>query len=228
MIKKHFTSFLNLLFPNICISCSIALAGNEEYVCTHCLANLPYTNYFLHKNNPIEEIFWGRLSVEAAASFVFFEKGGHLQEILHHLKYRQKPNIGILMGKIFGNRLAESRFNDIDVIVPIPLHKSRQSKRGFNQSEMIAIGLGKAMQKPVVTSVIKRVVATKTQTNKSRFNRWLNVEGVFKNVSPEAFIGNHILVVDDVVTTGATAESFMNELIKVLGVKVSFVALGSA
>lgn len=228
VIKQYLESFLNLIYPNICVACNTALAGNEKYICTQCLSNLPYTGFEVKKDNPVEEVFWGRLQVEAAASFVFFEKGSHLQEILHHLKYKQKPEVGVLMGKRFGNRLKESRFKDIDVIVPIPLHKSRLGKRGYNQSEMIAIGLSQAMNKPVEANAIIRTKATKTQISKKRFDRWLNVEGVFSTTQPEVFIRKHLLVVDDVVTTGATSESFMNELLKIPGVKVSFVALGSA
>jgi ComF family protein len=226
-IKSYYTSFLNLLFPNLCVACGYALAGNEMYVCTSCLANLPYTHFYTHKHNPVEEIFWGRVQVENAASYIFFEKGGHLQEILHQLKYKQKPEVGVLMGRLFGNKLVKSRFNAIDVIVPVPLHKSRQSKRGYNQSEMIANGIAQSMNKPVEATAVIRAFATKTQTSKSRFERWLNVDGVFKITKPEAFIGRHLLIVDDVVTTGATSESFIQEFLKIPGVKVSFVALGS-
>lgn len=226
--RQYLKSFLNLIFPNICVSCNTVLAGNELYVCTHCISQLPTTGFWLHKDNPIEELFWGRLEVDSAASFVFYEKGSHIQKILHHIKYKQKPDLGIVMGKLFGIKLIDSRFSDIDIIVPIPLHKARLSKRGFNQSEKIALGIGLAMNKPVEVHTIKRARATNTQTSKSRFERWLNVEGVFEIIKPKYLIGKHILVVDDIVTTGATSESFMHELLKVPGVKVSFAAIGSA
>ena len=227
-LNHYIDALVSLFFPNICVACGTALAGNEKYACTNCLANLALTNFWKHKNNPIEEIFWGRVPVEAAASFVFFEKGGHFQHLLHHLKYKRKSEIGILLGKLYGNKLVESRLNNIDLIVPVPLHKSRYRNRGFNQSEMIAQGLSTSMKKPYNPEAVERIVATKTQTSKTRFDRWINVEGVFKVTKPESLIGKHLLVVDDVVTTGATSESFMQELLKVPGVKVSFVALASA
>jgi ComF family protein len=227
-INKYFNNLLDLFFPNICVACQTALAGNEQYVCTACLSGLPYTNFWNHTENPIEKIFWGRVVIESAAALVFFEKNSHFQEILHHLKYRGKSELGVLLGRIYGSKIKQSTLAEADIIVPVPLHKSREQKRGFNQSERVAEGLGKSLNIPVVANAAERMVATKTQTSKKRFDRWLNVAGVFNITRPEKFIGKHILVVDDVITTGATSESFMNELLKIPGVKVSFVALASA
>jgi ComF family protein len=228
MFKDYLFSFLNLLFPNYCVACDTALAGNEDTICTSCIANLPVTNFWNYSDNPVEKIFWGRVLVENAASFVYFEKGGSFQNLLHHLKYKGKKNIGFLLGRTFGLKLINTKFEDIDIIIPVPLHKSRLHKRGFNQSETIAIGLGKTLKKPVNTNLVKRSVATNTQTNKNRFDRWQNVENAFIVINPKYLQNKHILIVDDVITTGATSESLIQELIKIKDVKVSFVALASA
>jgi ComF family protein len=228
IIKEYISSFINLLFPNICIACKNALAGNEQYICTNCMANLPTTNFWLQNNNPIEKIFWGRVPVVAAASFSYFEKDSRLQHILHHLKYKGKSEVGILLGKAFGYKLIDSRFNTIDLIIPVPLHKLRQRQRGYNQSEMIAKGLSIAMKKPMLSNSVSRLIATKSQTNKKRYDRWLNVEGVFNIEHPKTLENKHLLIVDDVITTGATLESLIQEVLKVPGVQVSVVTLATA
>lgn len=227
-IRLYLSSFTNLIFPNLCVACNVALSGNEQFVCSKCLSSLPFTNFWEHKNNPVEEVFWGRVHLENAASMVFFEKGSAFQKILHQLKYRNNPDIGIHIGKYFGNKLLNTAYCNIDIIIPVPLHRSRFKKRGYNQSEKIAEGLGFVFKKPAVNQVIKRSKATKTQTSKSRFERWQNVEGVFDVVDKSILVNKHILVVDDVITTGATSESLITEILKIPGTKVSFVALASA
>lgn len=227
-IRLYLTSFTNLIFPNLCVACNVALSGNEQFVCTKCLSNLPFTNFWEHKNNPVAEVFWGRVQIEDAVSIVFFEKESAFQKILFQLKYKNNPEIGIYIGKYFGHKLIHSTFSNVDLIIPVPLHRSRLKKRGYNQSEQIAIGLGQILVKPVVNYAIKRTRATKTQTNKSRYERWQNVEGVFDITDKSAIVNKHILVVDDVITTGATSESLIAEILKTPGTKVSFVALASA
>jgi ComF family protein len=227
-IKNIFHSLLDIFYPNICVACDTAMAGNEKYVCTTCLAGLPFTNFWHHNENPVSQIFWGRVPVENSASFVFFEKGSHFQKMLHQLKYKGKADLGIILGRLFGHKLKESPFSEVDIIIPVPLHNSRKRFRGYNQSEKIARGLGESLEKPVLPNLVRRTKATKTQTSKSRFDRWENVDGSFKITSPSRLKDKHILVVDDVVTTGATSEAMMQELIRVPGAKVSFVALAHA
>lgn len=212
----------------MCIACSTDLVGNEKFVCADCLANLPFTNFWNTKDNPVSEVFWGRVLVENAASLVFFEKGSAIQHILHQLKYGGNAAVGVVMGKYLGAKLAATAYSDVDMLIPVPLHKNRKRKRGYNQSECIARGIAAVFNKPVCNTLVTRQRFTKTQTSKSRFERWLNVDGVFKISDPKPLMDKHILVVDDVLTTGATAESLIQELLKVPGVKVSFVALAHA
>lgn len=227
-LRSYLHSFVDLLFPNICMACSTALSGNERSVCTKCLSALPFTNFWNHRHNPVSEVFWGRVDVQAAASLVFFEKGSGLQQMLFALKYKSKPEVGVVLGRYLGHKLVGSPFENVDLIIPVPLHQTRYRERGFNQSERIAAGIGQSLKKPVSDELVRRAKATKTQTSKNRYDRWLNVEGVFEIPDTLPLIEKHILVVDDVVTTGATSESLIQELLKVPGVKVSFVAVAHA
>ncbi len=228
MIKKFLHSFFNLLFPRVCVACSNVLAGNEEYICTNCLARLAQTRFWKMEMNPISKIFWGRVQLENATSFLYFEKDSTLQHILHHLKYKNKPEIGIILGKLFGAKLKDTPYAQTDYIIPVPLHKKREKERGYNQSTCIAQGISHCINVPIMDKAAIRVKQTKTQTNKTRFDRWLNVENVFKIILPQEIENKHILVVDDVITTGATTESFIQELLKIKGVRVSLAVIASA
>lgn len=189
---------------------------------------MPLTNFWKQKKNPVEQIFWGKIKVENAASLFYFEKDSRYQNILHQLKYKGKKNIGIQLGRIFGYHLSESEFKNIDVIIPVPLHKKRLRKRGYNQSEMVGLGLSHAMDKPMWQNTVSRIIHTKSQTNKNRYNRWLNVDGIFKVNSPEQLKNKHILIIDDVITTGSTIESLAQELLQIINVKISIITLAVA
>lgn len=228
LIKKYFTSLLDLFYPKLCIACQDVLAGNEEYLCSYCIANLPLTNFWKQKDNLVEQLFWGRVKVEQATSLFYFEKESRYQNILHQLKYKGKKNIGIQLGRILGYYLSESPFKEIDAIVPVPLHPKRQRKRGYNQSEMIALGISTAMQKPLLSDCVSRLVHTKSQTKKNRYSRWENVSGIFSVLKPNELQGKHILVVDDVITTGSTIEALLEEILKTDNIKVSVASLAVA
>ncbi len=227
-LTNYFKAFVNLLFPGICDACGNTLAGNESRVCTSCLANLPFTHYWKSADNPVSALFWGRISIENAASMLFFEKGSTLQHLLHNLKYKGKNEIGIVLGKISGVKLQGTPYANADLIIPIPLHASRQRKRGYNQSEMIAKGLSASLNIPLESKAIIRCKPTRSQTAKTRYERWQNVEGAFLLTRPEALTGKHLLVIDDVVTTGATSEACMEELLRAKGTTVSYLAIASA
>lgn len=228
VLTSYFKAFLNLLFPGLCDACGDPLAGNENRICTSCLAKLPFTHYWKSADNPVSSLFWGRIRLENAASMLFFEKESALQHLIHNLKYKGKNEIGIVLGKISGVKLQDTPFATADLIIPIPLHASRQRKRGYNQSEMIAKGLSTILNIPVENKAVIRCKATRSQTAKTRFERWMNVEGAFQVIQPEVLTGKHLLVVDDVVTTGATSEACMEELMRITGVKVSYIAMASA
>ena len=228
-IYDFWDDFISLLFPRLCYACGNYLLRNESLICTECYVVIPRTNYHNEPDNPIEQLFWGRCMIEKAAAFSYYNKGSRIRNLIHNLKYKGIREIGNELGKIYGVTLKASGFmNDIDLIIPVPLHQSKKRIRGFNQSETISIGIGEAASLPVEIQSLIRVKVSATQTKKSRFERWTNVEGIFKVVNPETIAGKHILLVDDVITTGSTIEACTNELLKIGNVKVSVVALAYA
>ena len=221
--------FVSLLFPRLCHACGNHLLRNEKVICTQCYISIPRTNYHLSAGNPVEQLFWGRCTITKAAAFSYYTRGSRIRKLVHNLKYRGIKEIGEELGRIYGYSLKSSGFiSDIDLIIPIPLHRAKIKKRGFNQSELICRGLSEATGKAVDTTSVKRSEKSDTQTNKSRLDRWLNVEGIFEVVKPESLEGKHILLVDDVITTGSTIDACASELLKLRGVKVSAVALAVA
>ena len=178
---------------------------NERCVCTNCSIHLPRTEDSLFSPNPTERLFWGRVPVVAAAALFKFKKGGGVQSLIHHLKYKNRPDIGRYFGRMLGEELRQNpQFLTVDAIVPIPLHPKKRRLRGYNQSEEIAAGIAMALERPVWPDVLVRQVATSTQTKRSAFQRWENVRTVFAVPDPARIAGKHLLLVDDVITTGST------------------------
>jgi len=202
-----FRDFGNLLFPKVCDGCGTPLNSQEDLLCLTCLYQLPRTNFHLYKANPIAQKFWGRTPINEAFSFLLFEKGNMTQRLLHALKYRHRQDIGERLGLIFGRDLAEDSYSGPDYIIPLPLHETKHKIRGYNQCTSIVNGMTIHLGIPVLHDAVKRITANATQTNKGRFERWLNVENIFAVVSPEILSGKHILLVDDVITTGSTLEA---------------------
>lgn len=222
--------FLSLIYPRLCMACGRSLYLNEEVLCTRCLLHLPQTGFHkVPKDNQVVRSFWGRVPVEGGAARYFFRKSAPVQRLLHNLKYKHAPEIGIFLGKIYGRELLESEvFRSVDVIVPIPLHPAKEKKRGYNQAAVFARGLAQAMGKPADETILFREVYTETQTRKSRLRRWENVKSVFALGETKRIAGKHILLVDDVITTGATMEACMMKLLEVSGTKVSIAAIATA
>lgn len=209
-----FNDFFNLIFPKLCCACNNALLKNEDVICMNCAVNLPKTNFHLDKENPVNKVFWGRVSIEMATSFYLFSKKSKVQKLLHHLKYKGVKEVGSVVGKLFGYDLKESEyFRDIDFIVPVPLHKNKLKKRGYNQSEWIAKGISEAMDIPINVDTLFRKEDSQTQTKKGRYKRWENVSEIFGILNNE-LTNKNVLLVDDVVTTGATIEACAQVLIK--------------
>jgi ComF family protein len=220
---------ISLLFPRLCHACGNHLLRNETVICTECYVMIPRSNYHLTNENPVAQLFWGRCLIEKAAAFSFYNKGSRIRTLIHNLKYKGIKDIGIELGRIYGLSLKDSGFTqDIDIIIPVPLHPSKKRKRGFNQSEYISRGVADATGLPVEANSLFRITASDTQTKRSRYDRWTNVEGIFKVADPEILKGKHILLVDDVITTGSTLESCACELLKIEGVKVSIITLAFA
>ena len=221
--------FISLLFPRLCYACGNHLLRNESLICTECYVVIPRTNYHKEENNPVAQLFWGRCQIEKAATFSYYNKGTRIRNLIHNLKYKGVKEIGYELGRIYGSSLGKSGFTgDIDLIIPVPLHPDKERMRGFNQSEIISLGIAEATELPVDVKSLTRNIGSATQTKRSRYERWTNVEGIFKVSDPLAIAGKHILLVDDVITTGSTIESCASELLKIKGVRVSVVALGYA
>jgi len=189
---------------------------------------LPVTSHYRDTDNEVAQLFWGRVPVQHAASYIVFTKGSRYRDMLHEIKYRGQYETGMILGKMFGKLLSESSFNDVDLIHPVPLHKTKLRKRGFNQSEWIARGISIAMDKPLYTNLIDRIEDSVTQTKKGRYERWLNMKGMFRINNEHLLLNKHILLVDDIITTGATLESCAGEFMHVKGVKISIAALAFA
>lgn len=222
-------NFLALFFPNYCMGCGEPLTRGEELLCTFCLFHLPRTFFHQDPGNPVARVFWGRVRLERVSSFVFFHKGGNVQELMHQLKYQGKKEIGHYLGNLYGYELGDFQpFKDVDVIVPVPLHPRKLRKRGYNQSQMFAEGLSKALCIPVESKCLYRKVHTATQTRRSRYERWENVEDIFGIKNPERLTGKNILLVDDVITTGATIEACSTVLLGLDGTRVSAVSIAYA
>ena len=223
-----FEEILNLFYPRLCAGCSEPLIKGEKHVCLRCLYHMHRTNFHRERDNRIEQLFWGKVQVKYATAYSFYHKESNLQHMIHKLKYHGEKEIGFELGFELGLDLKDSPFNEIDAIVPIPLHPRRQRKRGYNQAEWIAMGIGNAMKKPVDTTSVRRVVATETQTKKGRFERWQNVENIFEITDAERLRNKHLLVVDDVITTGSTIEACLHAIVSVEGAQVSVACIGVA
>jgi len=220
--------FLSLIFPQVCAACGDSLYKEEASICTKCLYQIPKTNFHLDTENEVAQLFWGRVKLHAVTSYYYYHKGSKFQRIIHQCKYSGQKYIGYDFGKMFAIELKHTCFSEIDVIHPVPLHFKKLKKRGYNQSEYIAQGMSEVLKKPIITDAVCRVNAAETQTKKTRYERWKNVEGVFKIKNCCKLENKHVLLVDDVITTGSTIEACAGEILKLNNTKVSVVTLAFA
>jgi ComF family protein len=221
---------LHLFFPELCAACRGALLHHEKIICTSCFVDLPRTNFHQQRGNETEQIFFGRMKVEAAASYYFFNQGSRVQELLHRLKYKNQYEVGELIGEWYGKELLKSpEFSTADFIIPVPLHPKKMKTRGYNQSEHFAIGMSRSMGRPFITNWLVRTGNSETQTKKSKFARWQGVETIFSFQPTEEVNGKHFLLVDDVLTTGATLEACATVMFqKENGIKISLATIAYA
>lgn len=229
ILKTYLEDLWFLLFPDVCEACGSTLMKNEGPICIKCLYEIPRTDYCKDLSNDILLMFTGRIKVEKATALFHFHKGSRFRKLLHSLKYKKKPEIGIALGKELGAEMLSSKnFKDIDYIIPVPLHPKRQKQRGYNQSEMIGEGISKVTDIPMLTDVLIRNVETVTQTKMTREERWKNVSGKFLIQHPKKIENKHVILVDDVVTTGSTLEACGETLLNIPGLKLSIAVLANA
>lgn len=227
--KTYLADFVSLLFPELCAACHESLVAGEDVLCTDCRFNLPYTNFHLQPDNIVARQFWGKIKIEAAYALFYFTKGGKVQNLMHELKYNGQQRVGILAGNMAGSQLIQNDiFKTVDYIIPVPLHKKRMRKRGYNQSACFAEGLAAKLNATVELDNLVRVRATETQTHKSRFARFQNMQEVFTVKKSERLKDKHILLVDDVITTGSTLEACGAKLLEIEGLKLSIATIAYA
>jgi ComF family protein len=213
-------------FPELCVACGQLLTSKEKVLCTSCFYHLPRTDFHKFNDNPVSQLFWGRVKIEYASSWFYYFKGSIYQSLIHKLKYKGRKDIGIEMGKAFASEILSSAITEADFLIPVPLHPRKLAQRGYNQSEIIASGMNIIFKKKVLTDVLIRTSFTDTQTRKSRFERYINMEGKFVVRDKLPALHKHILLIDDVVTTGSTIESCVLALSEVPGIKISVATLG--
>ena len=224
--KEIKESLLQLVFPHICAGCGSDLLNEESQLCIRCLTALPETNFNLHANNPMEKIFWGRLPLASATAQFYFTKESLIQHLMHQLKYKGNKELGLQLGRLMGSGFKETnRFNGIDALIPLPLYPKKEKRRGFNQATILCDGISEILNIPVFKNTIIRTQHTDTQTKKGRMERWQNIEGKFELLNPASIENRHVLLVDDVVTTGATLEACGSKLLQADNTRLSIATL---
>ncbi|MBS1758804.1 MAG: ComF family protein [Bacteroidetes bacterium] len=225
-LKDIKDAVLQLIFPHVCVGCGSDILSQENILCMRCIASLPETNYELHAANPVEKIFWGRLPLANATAQYYFTKESLVQHLMHQFKYKENRELGLQLGIMMGEQLKQSkRFDDVTALVPLPLFPMKEKKRGYNQATVLCQGIASVLKLPVLDKAVTRPQHTETQTKKGRIERWKNVEGKFLVKNREHLLGHHVLLIDDVITTGATLESCGNELLQIENLKLSVATL---
>ena len=227
--KEIKDSLLQVVFPHVCDGCGSDLLSIESRLCIRCLSSLPETNFEIHPNNPVEKMFWGRVPIVNASSHLYFTKESLVQHLMHQIKYKGNKDLGLQLGRLMGIAIRSAeRFNGVEALIPLPLFPSKEKRRGYNQSTVLCEGMSEILSLPVLNNVISRPQHTETQTKKGRIERWRNIEGKFKLKDPDMIRNKQLLLVDDVVTTGATLEACALELLKAGGVHLSIATLSKA
>ncbi|MBR0169824.1 MAG: ComF family protein [Bacteroidales bacterium] len=222
-------TILNTFFPSTCVGCGEVLVGNENQLCVSCLSQLPATHFSATPDNEAERMLIGKIPFVAVSAMLQFQHGNKTQRIIHSMKFHGNSDLCLLMGRQMGLDLARSgRFDDIDLLLPVPLHWIRHLKRGYNQSELLCRGMSEVLGVPINTTALKRVRYTRKQSQQQRDKRQTNVENAFRTMHPEQLKNKHILLVDDVMTTGATLTSCCDALANVYSLRISIATLSIA
>ncbi len=230
MSNYRFSKIINdinyVLLPQVCFGCNTQLTRGEHLLCTVCRNDLPITDYNFLEENPVDRIFYGRIPVKKATSFLFFSQNGIVKQLLHHLKYKNQESIGAFLGDWYGEILKEQGgLEQIDAIIPVPLHHKKLKKRGYNQIDLFGKRLAHHLNVKFLKDVLIKTANTKTLTKKSRFNRWQSTEELYQIVDSELLKNKKVLLVDDVITTGATIEACGSALLKVEGLELYTAAI---
>ncbi len=228
--KSIIVGFVDLLYPNVCLSCGKELYGSEHYICTECLLELPHTYFQSTRKNIITELLKGRIiNLQNAYSFLFFYKHTIVQKIIHAIKYSGTKELAYDLGNYLAQDIKDSEFKNADLLIPVPLHPLKLKIRGYNQSEWLARGISEVLNIPIEKNNLVRIINTQTQTLKGKEQRWYNVRSAFDVHNPKKLKNKHIVLIDDVLTTGATIEACANTLErKVENVKISILTLATA
>ncbi len=226
---KILNNIVSAFFPATCLGCSAKLIHQEKHICTHCRHNLPFTSYHKHSQNPVMNSFYGRVLLENATSLLHYKKNGVVQQLLHQLKYKEQQGVGTIFGDMLGNDLKnEASYQTITHVIPVPLHKKRLQKRGYNQVTTFGKQLATHLNADYVDTVLIKINNTKTQAFKNRAARWMTIQDSFTIENFEQLANAHILLVDDVITTGATLEACANALKKIPNIKISIATMSIA
>ena len=209
-----FSDFFSLLYPNLCCACGDKLLKSEKAICLKCKYEFPYLGLTHLKDNSVTKVFWGRVPLEYGISLIAFNKGHKIQNVLHEIKYNNHTTAAEELGEMIGEIINSFSVSDVDFLIPVPLHPKKLKTRGYNQAELIANGISLSTQIPVLTNTVIRNAYTETQTKKRRMERWDNVAAVFELNSQNNLTDKHVLIVDDVLTTGATLEACANVILK--------------
>lgn len=224
-----FKSLTNLFFPKVCYACNALLSDNEIYVCTSCRHKLPVTNFHYNNDDTVKRVFYGRVPIELATALLRFEKKGLTQTLIHNLKYKGFEEIGLFLGNWLGSELKTIEdFSNIDMVIPVPLHKKKLRKRGYNQVTLFAEQLAKHLNAEYVDDVLIKTTHTSSQVNKNRISRWFYNTEIFTVINPKKINHKHVLLVDDIITTGATLEACSNMLLNSKNVKISIATMAIA
>lgn len=227
-MKRIWNDLLSLFFPDTCVNCKTPLVSGEEKICITCLNRLPYTRFNVYQN-PTDLIFGGRREIYSANAFLYYGKGGITQKLIFSLKYHNNKRLGFILGRMAAQQLLRNpAYEKPDVLLPVPLHKKRLRERGYNQSEWIAKGFNAVFGKPIDTTSLIRIKKTTTQTKKNVYDRITGIDAAFQLTNETALAGKHVLLIDDVMTSGATFNACIKELLRSQDIKISVFCLAVA
>lgn len=225
---KILINFAHLFFPKLCVTCREPLIQAEEQICLECLCDLPQTNFHRQEENPVCQLFMGKVDIVNASAWLHYEKGTKVQQLIHAFKYYDNRALAYQMGRQMGMSLQAYIDKETDWLIPVPLHRKRHRQRGYNQSEWICRGLASVIHVPVYTDGLQRKTASGTQTDKSIYARWINVQDIFTLKDTQCLEGKHVLLIDDVITSGSTLSACAEVLSAIPDIKVSILALAAA